>query len=82
MESLRDTIFLVVGGGVVTSCSDTKGAFLEIILESEGEWTTEAKLVTDGAHVIGPYSRESLFHVEEDLVEVGVAGFGFIDLGV
>jgi len=30
---LRNTIFLVVSGGVVTGCSDTKGAFLEIILE-------------------------------------------------
>ena len=32
-RALRNTIFLVVGGGVVTGCSDTKGAFLEIILE-------------------------------------------------
>ena len=32
-RALRNTIFLVVGGGVVTGCSDTKVAFLEIVLE-------------------------------------------------
>ena len=32
-RALRNTIFLVVGGGVVTGCSDTKGVFLEKILE-------------------------------------------------
>jgi len=65
-SALRNTIFLVVGEGVVTGCSDTKGAFLEVILEWEGEWTTEAKLVKDGADVISPYSRKSIFHVKED----------------
>ena len=73
---------MVVGRGVVTGCSDTKIAFLEIILEWEGEWTAEAKLVEDGADVISPCSRKSIFHVKEDSVEVGVAGFGFVDLGV
>ena len=32
-KALRNTIFLVVDGGVVTGCSDTKGAFSEIVLE-------------------------------------------------
>jgi len=32
-RALRNTIFLVVDGGVVTGNSETKGAFLEIVLE-------------------------------------------------
>jgi len=32
-KALRNTIFLVVDGGVVTGSSDPKGAFLEIVLE-------------------------------------------------